>query len=119
MFSTKSLEPSIELTDHAIKSTQRQASKALESLAHALVDLRQQAEPLLNLSSDQISKLYQRGSISMRATSRQLRQQAQRASDRTLNYIQDEPVKSVVIAAGIGAAIVALVSLISHSRDSD
>lgn len=119
MLSIKSLEQPSRITEHAIKSSQRVASKALESLADALLDLRQQAEPLLNASSHQVSTLAHRGAASVRDTSRQLRRQAQRASDRTLNYIQDEPVKSILIAAAVGAVLVTLVSLISYSRDSD
>ena len=94
MFIKKTLEQSSSLVDqaaqsadHAIKSTQRVANDALDSLA---------------------------GSV--RETSQQLRDQAYRASDNTVNYIKDEPVKAILIAAAMGAALMALVSLISHSR---
>lgn len=123
MVSTKSLEPSSSLTDQAvqsadqaIKSTQRVASEALESLAVAVQDLRHQAEPLLHRAGDQISALAQRGADSVRETSQQLRNKAQHASDTTVNYIKDEPVKAILIAAATGAALMALISLISHSR---
>jgi len=119
MLTTRTLEKSTKLAEHTIKSTQRVASKALENLSDALMDLRRQAEPLLNISSNEVSALAQRGAASVRDTSRQLRRQAQRASDRALNYIQDEPVKSILIAAAVGAAIVTLLSLISSSGDSD
>jgi ElaB/YqjD/DUF883 family membrane-anchored ribosome-binding protein len=119
MFTTKSLEQPGKLTNRAIKSTQRVASEALENLADALVDLRQQAEPLLNRTSDQVSAFAHHGIKSVRDTSRQLQKKAQRASDHTLNYIQDEPVKSILIAAAVGAVVVSLVSLISHLRDED
>ena len=123
MVSTKSSEPSNSLTDQAvhsadqaIKSTQRVANDALESLAVAVQDLRHQAEPLLHRAGDQISALAHRGADSVRETSQQLRNKAQHASDSTVNYIKDEPVKAILIAAATGAALMALISLISHSR---
>ncbi len=119
MFTTKSLEQPSKLTNLAIKSTQRMASEALENLADALMDLRQQAAPLLNRTSDHVSAFAHHGINSVRDTSRQLRNKTQRASDHTLNYIQDEPVKSILIAAAVGAVFVSLVSLISHLRDGD
>ena len=123
MVSTKSSEPSnsltdqaVQSTDQAIKSTQRVANDALESLAVAVQDLRHQAEPLLHRAGDQISALAHRGADSVRETSQQLRNKAQHASDSTVNYIKDEPVKAILIAAATGAALMALISLISHSR---
>ena len=47
-----------------------------------------------------------------------VRERALRASDSTVNYIKDEPVKAILIAAAVGAALMALVSLMGRSRDS-
>ena len=92
--------------DHAIKSTQRVANDALDGLAGTVEDMRQQA-----------TALAQRGMDSVRDTSQQLRDRARRASDSTVNYIKDEPLKAILIAAATGAALMALVSLMSRSRD--
>lgn len=54
---------------------------------------------------------------SVRDSSRQLRNKAQAASDSTVRYIRDDPVKAMLIAAATGAALMALVSLMSHSGD--
>jgi ElaB/YqjD/DUF883 family membrane-anchored ribosome-binding protein len=54
---------------------------------------------------------------SVRDTSRQLRQQAQHASDNTVKYIRDDPLKAMLIAAATGAALMALVNLVSHAGD--
>ena len=53
---------------------------------------------------------------SVRDTSHQLRVKAGHASDNTVRYIQHEPVKAILMAAATGAALMALVSLISRSR---
>lgn len=105
--------------DQAIKSTQRGANAALDSLAGSMQGVRQQSEPLMNRASEQVSAMAQRGLDSVRETSRQLRDQAQRASENTVSYIRVEPVKSILIAAATGAALMALVSLISRSRGRD
>ncbi|HSN79372.1 MAG TPA: hypothetical protein VLR44_03230, partial [Rhodoferax sp.] len=54
---------------------------------------------------------------SVRDTSHQLRVKAEHASDNTVRYIQHEPVKAILMAAATGAALMALVSLISRSRN--
>ena len=46
----------------------------------------------------------------------QLRDKAYRASDSTVGYIKDEPVKAILMAVAAGAAIAALASLLSRSR---
>jgi len=49
-------------------------------------------------------------------TSEQLLASAHRASDKTAQYIRDEPVKSVLIAAAAGAAVATLISLLTRSQ---
>lgn len=115
--STNLVDQAAQTADHAIKSTQQAANEALESLAGAVHDLQHQAAPLLGRASDQVSALAQRGVDSVRHTSHQLRVKAAHASDNTVNYIKDEPVKSILIAAAVGAALMALISLISRSSD--
>jgi ElaB/YqjD/DUF883 family membrane-anchored ribosome-binding protein len=57
------------------------------------------------------------GVESVREGTHHLRVQAEHASESTVNYIKREPVKSVLMAAATGAALMALISLISRSRD--
>jgi ElaB/YqjD/DUF883 family membrane-anchored ribosome-binding protein len=45
-----------------------------------------------------------------------LREQALRATDGTLHYVRQEPVKSMLMAAAVGAALMALLSLMGASR---
>jgi ElaB/YqjD/DUF883 family membrane-anchored ribosome-binding protein len=103
--------------DHAIKSTQRVANGALDTLAGTVQDMRQQAAPLLNRATEQVGALAQRGVDAVRDGSKQLGYKARRASETTINYIKHEPVKSILIAAATGAALMALISLVNRSRD--
>lgn len=101
--------------DSAIKSTQRVTNEALDSLAGSVQDLRQQAAPLLERATTQASALAQRSVDTVRDTAQQLRERALRASDSTVNYIKDEPVKAMLIAAATGAGLMALLSLLTRS----
>lgn len=51
----------------------------------------------------------QRGVAAMRSGSQQVMDHAHHASDSTVTYIRDEPVKSMLIAAAAGAALMAVV----------
>lgn len=123
MLSNKSSEQSDSLThqatqsaDQAIRATQRLASETLDSLAAAAQDLMHQVEPPLNRVGDQLSAMAQRGAASVRDTSQHMRDKAQQASNTTINFIKNEPVKAVLIAAAVGAALTALISQLSQSR---
>ena len=102
--------------DNAIKATQRVANQTLDGLADSVQDLRQQAAPLLNRGAEQASALAQRSVDALRDGTQQLRDKALRASDSTVNFVKEEPVKAMLIAAATGAALMALVNLMSGSR---
>ena len=103
------------LVDQAMQSTQRVADQALDKVSSTAQDLRAQVSPLLERAGEQAGALAQRGMDAVRDRSLQVREQALRASDNTLNYIKDEPVKAVLIAAAAGAALMALVGLLRKS----
>ena len=123
MFLSKPLDASSNLIDQAsqsaesvIKSTQQIANEALEALTEAMDTLRHQAGPLAESATNEVASLTQRGLKSVRDGSHQLRLQAEHVSEGTVSYIRHEPMKSVLIAAATGAALMALISLTSHSR---
>lgn len=104
----------------AIRSTQGVANAAFDRLASQVESAREHTVPLINRLSSQAETAARRGVDAVRETSAQLRERALKASDTTVAYIKDEPVKSMLIAAATGAALMALVSLISsRSRRAD
>jgi ElaB/YqjD/DUF883 family membrane-anchored ribosome-binding protein len=105
--------------DSAIKSTQNVANDAFDSLSGTVRDIRDQAAPMVNRATEQTSALAHRGADAVRESTRQLRDKAASASDATVSYIKDEPVKSILIAAATGAALMGLVSLLGRSRNRD
>jgi ElaB/YqjD/DUF883 family membrane-anchored ribosome-binding protein len=103
--------------DSAIKSTQRFANEALDSLSDKVGEVRDQAAPVLNRVAEKAETLARRGLEAVKDSSQVVREKALRASDSTVAYIKDEPVKAILIAAATGAALMALISLMTRSRD--
>jgi ElaB/YqjD/DUF883 family membrane-anchored ribosome-binding protein len=101
----------------AIRSTQRAADQALDRLADKVEDVRSQAAPLLNKVTSQAEAAARRGMEAVRDTSQQLRERAMQASDMTVAYVKDEPIKAMLIAAATGALLMGLISLLGRSRD--
>ncbi|MBL0730878.1 hypothetical protein [Piscinibacter sp. HJYY11] len=105
--------------DQAIRSTQRLANDALDGLSESVNSASSRVAPMINRATEQASALAQRSMEAVRQTSQQLRDKASHASDATASYIRNDPIKSVLIAAATGAALMALVSLLSRSRHHD
>jgi len=103
--------------DSVIKSTQRAANTAFDGLAETVQDVKNKAVPLVNRLTGQAEELAHRSMDAVRHSSQRLRETASTAGDTTVSYIKDEPVKAVLIAAATGAALMALLSLMTRSRD--
>ncbi len=103
------VDEAADSADHAIRATQRVTNDALNSLSSSVKEIR-------NRSSEQIGALAQRGMDVMRDGSQQLRDKAVHASDATVGYIKDEPVKAMLIAAAAGAALMAVIALLTRPR---
>jgi ElaB/YqjD/DUF883 family membrane-anchored ribosome-binding protein len=99
----------------AIRSTQNVANNTFDRLSDKVEDVRSQAAPLLNRLSSQAEAAARRSADALRETSAQLRDRALQASDTTVGYIKDEPIRAVLIAAATGAALMALIALMSRS----
>ena len=94
MFNNKSsgmahnlMDQATHSVDAALDATQRVANDAVEGASHSLQTVR-----------------------------RQIRTNAHLASDKTAAYVRHEPVKSILIAAAAGAALMALAQVIASPR---
>ncbi len=90
MFTDKLPEQAHDMTDLAAQSAQA-AIKSTQRMANAAVD-------------------------GLSESSRQLRTSAMHVSDSTAQYIREDPIKAVLIAAATGAAVAVLVSLLTRSH---
>ena len=88
------------LSDHAIHSADAALDTTRNAASHAV---------------DSMGRAVEHGMERMRETSHHVRDTAARASEGTVNYIRHDPVKSVLIAAATGAALMALVSLLTRA----
>lgn len=100
----------------AIRSTQNVANAAFDRMSEKVESARDRASPLIDRWSSQAESALHRSVDALRDTTTQLRDQAAKVSDATAGRVRDEPLKAVLIAAAAGAALMALVGLISRAR---
>ena len=105
--------------DGAIHATQRATNTALDALSDGVHDMHSIAAPLITRSGEQVRAMAQRGADAVRDTTQLVRDKAVHASDATVGYIKDEPVKAMLIAAATGAALMALIGLMTSTRRND
>lgn len=93
-------------TGQALESTKQFASQAIDKAGEKVRDLRYGATDLARKSANTVSE-------ATAAAQRQLGQYAQ----ATRYYVSEQPVKSALIAAAVGAAVAALVLAIRRNRN--
>jgi ElaB/YqjD/DUF883 family membrane-anchored ribosome-binding protein len=101
----------------AIRSTQRATDQALGRLSEKVEGMRSKAGPMLNKVASQAEAAARRGMDAVRDTSQQVRDRAIQGKDMTVAYVQEEPIKAMLIAAATGALLMGLITLLSRSRD--
>jgi ElaB/YqjD/DUF883 family membrane-anchored ribosome-binding protein len=102
--------------EQAIKATRRATNKALDGLAERVDE---SYEPALERVMTNAESLARRGFDAVRDRSQRVRDGALDMSDRTVGYVKDEPMKSLLFAAAAGAAIVVLASLLGSAMRRD
>lgn len=102
------------LPDIGLRETRLPSSGATAAAAanHALDQVGQAAHGLV----DDVAALNERGQAAWRGGLNTLREGATRGTEQTRHYVQAQPLKAVLLAAGAGAALVALWSLLSGPR---
>ena len=91
---------------------------AIDKATGKLTEMTDSATAALGRVAGQVEDLARRTVDRARETSSQVRDQFGRASDATVGYIKDEPVKAVLIAAATGATAALLLSWLSRSRNN-
>lgn len=91
-----------------MNTTQAQNGEFAPTLADTVAHQVAQAGPAFSRLAGEAEQMTRRSVESVR-------EQALLATDKTRGYIKDEPVKSVLIAAAVGAALMALVALVGRA----
>ncbi|MCA0239322.1 MAG: hypothetical protein LCI02_00565 [Proteobacteria bacterium] len=103
-------------TAAAIENTRDLVNNGLDTLESGIEKLREAAPSVLSRAAAQVEDLTRRSMDRARHATHQVKEQVAKAGDRSADYIRDEPVKSVLIAAVAGAAVAALIGWLSRGR---
>jgi ElaB/YqjD/DUF883 family membrane-anchored ribosome-binding protein len=106
-----------QAAEHSMRSMQRATQQSLDRMADELDDVRAQTSSAVKQMTRDAESLRQRGMDAVRDGSHQLREKSAHMRDATTHYIQHEPVKSMLMAAAVGAALMGLVALFSRGGD--
>ena len=111
-----------KLADDAVAATDRMADKAergvesARSFANDALDkadakvrtLREDIKPAIDAVSSRVQDMAARGKAACAQTADQTRDKVNEYADRTSAYVQDQPLKSMAIAAAAGALVALL-----------
>ena len=98
----------------AVDSTRDYANQALDKAEDKVRELRGTVDPLVDMLASRAQKLA-RQSLDMAAEAKDKAQQSlSRYASVTTHYVSEQPIRSVLIAAAVGAAVALLVSSARH-----
>ncbi|MGA0570104.1 hypothetical protein ACO2Q9_05230 [Variovorax sp. VNK109] len=116
---TSSTRTGRQLTDEVLQSA-GQAVDATRGLAHDTADkvrdLRRDIEPAVDQWSSRVHDAAQRGLDALAHGSARARDSFVRGTDAAGRMVADQPMKSVLVAAAVGAAITALILVAARRR---
>jgi ElaB/YqjD/DUF883 family membrane-anchored ribosome-binding protein len=101
----------------SLKAAERDAQAAINSAVDGLASAYGEAKPVLSRWSERARGYASDGYDAARERAAALKERGQQAVDSTRGYVQDEPIKSLLIAAAVGAAVIALVEVVRIRRN--
>ncbi|MET0383270.1 MAG: hypothetical protein ABW032_07600 [Burkholderiaceae bacterium] len=101
----------------ALKAAERDAHAAIDSAVDGLASAYSEAKPLLARLGQRARDYASDGYDTARQQAAEMRQRSERAVESTRGYVRDEPVKSLLVAAAVGAAVIALVEVVRIRRN--
>lgn len=100
----------------AIDSTREHASDALDKAESKMREIRGSVDPMVDMLASKAQKLA-RQSLDMASEAKEHAEKSlKQAADATTRYVSEQPMRSVLMAAAVGALVAVLVSA---SRNSD
>jgi ElaB/YqjD/DUF883 family membrane-anchored ribosome-binding protein len=101
----------------SLRAAERDAQAAINSAVDGIGSAYGDAKPVLSRWADRARGYANDGYDTAKEQAAVLRERGQRAVDNTRGYVRDEPVKSLLIAAAVGAAVIALVEVVRVRRN--
>ncbi len=94
----------------AIDSTREHANQALDMAENKVRELRGSVDPVVEMLASKAQKMA-RQSLDMASEAKERAEKSlKHAADATTRYVSEQPMRSVLIAAAVGAAVALLVS---------
>lgn len=110
-------EEAAQAAAEAGERTRGFAHEALDQAEEKIREMRKSVDPMVDMMSAKAQRLA-RQSLDIAADARQKAQDSlSRYADVTTRYVSEQPVRSVLIAAAVGAAVALLVSSSRRRRD--
>lgn len=108
----------LQTAGKAVESTRSYANDALDKAEDKVRELRGSVDPVVDMLASKAQKLA-RQSLDMAAEAKERAQQTlSRAAGATTRYVAEQPLRSVVIAAAVGAAVALLISATRHRHNN-
>lgn len=103
-------EEMLQTAGKAVESTREHANDALDRAESKVRELRGQVDPVVDMLASKAQKLA-RHSLDLASEAKERAEQSlKRAAGVTTRYVSEQPVRSILIAAAVGATVALLVS---------
>lgn len=105
-----SADAAAEATTHSVASIREHANDVLDKAEHNVRNLRGRVDPMVEMLTEKAQALA-RQSLDLASEAKDRAQQSlTRAAGVTTRYVSEQPVRSILIAAAVGAAVALAVS---------
>ena len=110
----KTSEDMLQSAGKALDSTREHANEALDRAESKVRELRGSVDPMVDMLASKAQKLA-RQSLDMASEAKERAEKSlKHAADATTRYVSEQPMRSVLMAAAVGAAVALLVSASRH-----
>ncbi len=99
-----------------LRDGRQTAHRAMDRLAESAADLRDEAAPVIDRFTERAGGAARAGAAWARDSGDRVRERVLRASDRTVDYVRDEPVRAVLMAVAVGTVLFAVARMLSSRR---
>jgi ElaB/YqjD/DUF883 family membrane-anchored ribosome-binding protein len=104
----------LQTADKAVSSTRQYANDALDKAENKVRELRGSVDPMVDMLASKAQKLA-RQSLDLASEAKDRAEQSfRRAAGVTTKYVAEQPLRSVLIAAAVGAAVALLINASRH-----
>ena len=106
-----------ERASNGVHATRRTLSRAMDDIADTMTDWRDKARPTTDRLTERATVAARDGADWMMDKSGRMRDGVARASDRTVGYVRDEPVRSALMVVAAGTLLYALLRMMKSRAD--